>query len=62
MTELPSPAPSLIFRQLEAGISPTLLCDLLDPAGMKRSLAGELAACDVARAAVAPARAVSKIA
>lgn len=45
----PTPS-SLVMHLIRAGIPPTLLCDLLDPQGMKVALAGELVAGDVARA------------
>lgn len=45
-----SPAPSLSWTLLREGIPPTLLIDLLDPAGLRIALAEELLPHDVARA------------
>jgi hypothetical protein len=53
MTATPPLAP-LALRLLRAGISPTLLIDLLDPEGMRAALASELTTSDVERA-IAPA-------
>jgi len=45
-----SPAPSLSWTLLCDGIPPTLLIDLLDPAGLRLALAEELLPHDVTRA------------
>jgi hypothetical protein len=49
MTALP-----LALQLLRDGIPPTLLIDLLDPAGMRLALASELTASDVARTPAPP--------
>jgi hypothetical protein len=48
------PASALSWQLLSEGVPPSLLIDLLDPAGMRAALAGELAGDDVRRAAAAP--------
>lgn len=49
-----SPVRSLFPRLLAEGIPSTLLIDLLDPAGMKHALAGELLVRDVELAPAPP--------
>jgi hypothetical protein len=60
MTVISLSDPSLALRLLTDGIPPSLLIDLLDPAGMKAALASELAGSDVAQAP-APAQPVRAV-
>jgi len=49
-----SPGTSLAWRLLRDGVPPTLLIDLLDPAGLRVALAAELLPADVAAAPAPP--------
>lgn len=54
MTE-PSPLSTrFVMRLLSQGVPPSLLCDLLDPDGLRTALAGELLSADVARTPAPP--------
>ena len=53
--EEPAPRPDPVMALLAAGVPLTLLCDLVDPNGLRTALASELLAGDVALSP-APAR------
>ena len=64
MAVLPLASPTLVMRLLGDGIPPSLLCDLLDPVGMRVALASELALADLRRASAhtIPVRRARKLA